>query len=203
MSTPTPDAAAGADDAIRDALGQLAPDAGSPATDPAATPAENENDGTDELGDAGKQALDRMKAKWQAERAKRIAAEQIAATANNTDETERVRRDAEIAATTKANGRIVRAEIRALAAGRFADPADAVVFLDVSRFDVDDDGEVDRDEIAAAIDELLARKPHLGKTDTAAQSGARAPRPDRSQGAGEPGTPTTAQQFASAMRDRL
>lgn len=58
--------------------------------------------------------------------------------------------------------RLVRAEVRAAAAGRLADPADAVQFLDTTTF-VNSKGEVDGGAIAKAVDELLARKPYLDK----------------------------------------
>ncbi len=56
--------------------------------------------------------------------------------------------------------RLVRAEVRAAAAGRLADPADAVQFLDTDSF-VNAKGEVDEGAIAKAVDELLTRKPYL------------------------------------------
>ena len=175
---------------------------------PAAPPAPAEDtaeDDTDDdappadLGDAGKQALDRMKARLKAERSKRLAAEATARDLAQTDDAARVRAEAEPAAITKANTRILRAEVRAAAAGRFADPEDALAFLDLSQFEVDEDGAVEGDDIRAALDDLLARKPHL-----AAQGGARTPLPDRSQGAtGRDAPLTTAQQFAQAIRPHL
>jgi len=204
MSTSTPEPAATTDDAVAAALAALPTSGGAHAAPPEpADDAGADDAGADELGDAGKQALDRMKSKLRDERTRRIAAERAAADKSDVDETERIRHEAETAANAKANARIIRAEIRALAAGRFADPADAVVFLDPADFDVDADGEVDRDAIGEALDALLAKKPHLSKPDPAAQGGARVPRPDRSQGASEPGTPSTAQQFEAAMRGRL
>lgn len=167
-------------------------------TDAADTAGDGDEDGADELGDAGKQALDRMKAKLKAERERRIAAEAKAAGAADKDETDKIRREAEHAATTKANARIVKAEIRAAAAGKLADPADALAFLNTNDFEVDDDGDVDADEIAAAIDDLVRRKPHL-----AAQGGTARPKPDRSQGATGKGTASTAQQFADAISKAL
>lgn len=169
----------------------------SDATDTTDTDADD-TDGEDALGDAGKQALDRMKAKLKVERERRIAAEEKAAAAGDADDADRVRREAETAATAKANTRIVKAEIRAASAGKLADPADALAFLNPADFEVDDDGDVDTSEIAAAIDDLLRRKPHL-----AAQGGASRPKPDRSQGATGKGTTSTAEQFASAIKNAL
>lgn len=61
----------------------------------------------------------------------------------------------------QANRRILTAEIRAAAGGKLADPLDAVRLLDVSSFEVSDDGEVDAKAITKAIDELIAAKPYL------------------------------------------
>lgn len=133
---------------------------------------------TDQLGDPGKQALDRMKGKWQAERDKRkglearIAELEAAQGGKSTDDgpdPEQVVRDAEKAATQKANARILRSEIKAAAAGKLTDPKDALLYLDLDKFEVDADGGVDEDEIAEAIDELVKKKPYLG----AAQGGRR------------------------------
>ncbi len=94
----------------------------------------------------------------------------------------------------KANRRILRSEVKAAAAGKLADPNDALHMLDLDQFEVDDDGNVDEDEIATAIADLLEKKPYL-----AAQSGPKAPKPDRSQGARGAGAASTAQQFADAI----
>lgn len=197
MSTTTPAGSSGdsTDAAITNALAAL-PTASAP--EPAATASEDAGNDDGELGDAGKRALGQLRAKLREERTARLAAERVAAERTDADDADRIRRDAETAANVKANARIVRAEIRALAANRFADPADAVVFLDPADFDVDADGEVDRDDIASALDALLAKKPHLGKPDQQ-----RPPRPDPSQGASDGGAPSTAQQFEAALRGRL
>ena len=67
-----------------------------------------------------------------------------------------------------ANQRVLKAEIRAVASGKLADPNDALRFIDLSKFTVGDDGEVDSDAIGSAISELLASKPYLGAKDTQA-----------------------------------
>lgn len=170
--------------------------------EPSAVEPEPEADGPDEgadaLGDAGKQALDRMKAKLKAANERARAAEAKAAAAGDADESDKVRREAEAAALAKANSRIVRAEVKAAAATRLADPADALNFLDLDSFEVDDDGDVDQDEIAEAIADLLARKPYL-----AAQGGTAKPKPDRSQGATGSGVATNAQRFENSLRGIL
>jgi hypothetical protein len=74
---------------------------------------------------------------------------------------EEVQREAEAKATAKANERIVKAEVRASAAGKLSDPLDALKFLDLSKFEVDADGNVDTEEIDDAIVDLLEKKPYL------------------------------------------
>jgi hypothetical protein len=124
-------------------------------------------EGAESLGDAGKRALDSMKAKWKAERDQRRALEaQIAEGAKpaSTDETpdlEAIKSQAASEAMAKANARILRSEIKAAAAGKFADVSDALLNLDLDVFEVDENGDVDADEIADEIQKLLTRKPHL------------------------------------------
>lgn len=122
-------------------------------------------DGEEDLGDAGKQALQRMKDKWRDER--RLRREAEARAEKKTDDGDAV--DPKITeALQKANDRIRRSEVKAAAAGKLADPSDAYKFLDLASFEVDDDGNVDEDEIADAIDDLIKEKPYL-----AAQGGRR------------------------------
>lgn len=143
-----------------------------------------EVEGADQLGDAGKKALDAMKAKWKAAEAAATkeandrkalqtrlqALENAEADRNKTEEErtrEQERRNAEQAATAKANQRLLRSEIRAAAAGKLADPADALAFLDLSSFDVDDEGDVNQDQISAAIADLVEKRPYLAAAATA------------------------------------
>ncbi|MBG0828547.1 hypothetical protein HS041_12285 [Planomonospora sp. ID67723] len=93
-----------------------------------------------------------------AERAKPKAADKDADEAPDPEE---IRREAEQSALARANERIIRAEIRAAAAGKLNDPRDALSFLDLSKFEVDADGNVDADEVADAIEDLLKNKPYL------------------------------------------
>jgi hypothetical protein len=125
-------------------------------------------EGADSLGDAGKRALDSMKSKWKAERTQRQALErQIAeasaapAEGSETPDLDAIKRQAASEATAKANARILRSEVKAAAAGKFADVSDAILNLDLTAFEVDENGDVDADEIAEAIQEVLTRKPHL------------------------------------------
>jgi hypothetical protein len=129
-------------------------------------------EGAEALGDAGKKALDSMKGKWRDERDQRRALEARIAELENpapkgdseTPDAEQIKAQATRDALAKANTRILRSEVKAAAAGKFADPADALAFLDLTKFEVDENGDVDPEEIGDAIEELLTRKPHLAAT---------------------------------------
>jgi len=125
-------------------------------------------EGAPALGDAGKKALDAMKAERNEAKAeaKRFADEFAALRAQVEG------REAEHAATlaaqavkdealSAANQRILKAEVRAQAASKLNDPKDALLYLDLSGFEVGEDGEVDGDAVAAAIDKLITDKPYL------------------------------------------
>ncbi|HEY5834989.1 hypothetical protein [Streptomyces sp.] len=144
---------------------------------------QDEDDGADKLGDAGKQALDRMKAKLRDERGKRRAAESErdqlkAKSVDDKPDQDQIRAEADKAATAKANKRIIRSEVKAAATGKLAKPADALVFLDLDQFEVDGDGQVDEDEVAEAIENLLTDRPYLAVT---------VPKQPRFQGTGDGG----------------
>jgi hypothetical protein len=154
-------------------------DTGAPDVDPnaaaAGTDADDAGDGTgtdagtDALGDAGKKALDSMKARWKTERdARRKLEEEMEAlkapaASGTTDQAAaaEIKRQATRDANAKANARILKSEIKAAAAGKLADPSDALAYLDPKSFEVDDNGDVDAEELADAIDDLLTRKPYL------------------------------------------
>lgn len=97
---------------------------------------------------------------------------------------DKLRSDIERETTAKANKRIVRSEIKALASDLFADPADAPLYLDIEDYEVDDDGEVDEEKIRLDLKAVLKRKPHLAKGESDDDEGRRrGPKPDRAQGA--------------------
>jgi hypothetical protein len=121
---------------------------------------EADPDGADQLGDKGKRALASMKGKWRSERDRRRDLERQLADKGQDGADDAVTK-ATAAATAAANARILKAEIRAAAKGRLADPKDALTFLDISTFEVDADGAVDEDEIAEAIEDLIKNKPYL------------------------------------------
>lgn len=134
--------------------------------------------GEEALGDPGKKALDAMKAERNAARAEAKArADEIAQLRAKIEgreaeyAAEQATRATEAQALAKANERIVRAEIRAAAAGKLADPADALRYLDPSTFEVGDDGDTDTAAIAAAVDDLIGKKPYLAAQGRRFQGG--------------------------------
>jgi len=147
------------------------PPATPPTNPPAAAapaPANEDPPGADALGDAGKKALDVMKAERNSAReAAKKAADELAAL-KAAQEGREAEHEAQIAAQrvkdealAAANERILKAEVRAAAATKLADPADALRFLNMSDFEVGSDGEVDASQVAKAIDDLIASKPYL------------------------------------------
>lgn len=131
-------------------------------------------EGEDALGDAGKRALDKMKADLRAERTRRKAAESEAAAlkaskAEGADDgktdLDAVRSEAlkQARAETLRERALDRLEARA--GRRLNDPADARAHL-ASRVDEFIDGEqIDSAAIDDALAELLEAKPYLGATD--------------------------------------
>lgn len=151
--------------------------------------------GDADLGDAGKRALE-------AERSSRRAAEKRvsdmekelsrfkeSSMSDQEKAIEAAKRDARAEAQTAFNGRIVQAEVRASAAGKLADPEDAILHLDLAQFDVDAEGKVDKKAITKALDELVKAKPYLAASATR-------PTGDADQGAR--GTPAS-----SSMNDLI
>lgn len=127
--------------------------------------------GEDALGDPGKRALDATKAKYKAERTKRLALEQqlrdATAPKGDAPDPDTIRADAIREATEKANVRIIRASVKGEAAAFLRNPADALALLpDLTVFDVDDDGEVDAEEIKTALKDLIAERPYLAIDQT-------------------------------------
>ena len=83
-------------------------------------------------------------------------------------------------AIAKANQRVLKADIRAAAAGKLVNPADALRFIDISDLTVSDDGEVDSEAIEQKINDLVEQHPYLaqggnkaGQTGIIPPSGAR------------------------------
>jgi hypothetical protein len=142
------------------------PTPAAPATD--AAPA----DGETALGDAGKKALDAMKAERKTARdqaaAEKARADALQAKLDGKEAEYAAEQKSEQAALAKYNDKILKSEVKAAAKGVLADPADAYKFLDLSKFEVGDDGDVDEAAIAKALSDLIEKKPYL-----AAQGGTR------------------------------
>lgn len=170
------------------------PEPAEPADPPEPKEPEDDADGTDKLGDAGKKALDRMKAERAAakksaaeatKRADELAAKVAEFEDRDKSELERAtaKAEAEAQRAEAATKRAVRAEVKA-AASAFADPDDAIAFLDLTEY-TDGSGEIDTDAITTALEDLLERKPHLRK-QTVKQDPEpdlkKGPKPDPSQG---------------------
>lgn len=134
-------------------------------------------EGEEALGDPGKRALESTKAKYKAERAKRQKLEQqlrdAKKPAGDEVDADAIRAEATREATEKANKRIVRSDVKAVAATMLRNPADALAFIDLDSIDVDDDGETDADEIEAALKNLIAERPYLAIDKTTPQGGSK------------------------------
>ncbi|MDX2551334.1 hypothetical protein [Streptomyces stelliscabiei] len=63
--------------------------------------------------------------------------------------------------TADTNARLIRAEVKAAAAGKLADPADAPKFIDLAKIKIGEDGDPDAKQIKKAIEDLLREKPYL------------------------------------------
>ncbi len=171
-------------------------------------------DGEDgKLGNAGKAALaEERKARREAERAKREAErarKDLERQLREFQDKEKTEAERAAARATDAEKRVsgllqraVRAEVRALASGQFADPDDAIAFLNLASY-ADDDGEINADQIKADLADLLERKPHLAKK--APEPERRRPAPDRTQAssANSPRSAAPEDVFAGFVKSRL
>jgi len=142
------------------------------AAEAAATATTEAAEGEAALGDAGKKALDAMKAKWKAaEAGAKKAADELAALKAAAEgreaehKAEQAQRERDAEQLSKVNQRIVKSEVKAAAKGVLADPQDAYKFLDLDTFEVDDDGNVDEAKIASALTDLVKSKPYLAVQD--------------------------------------
>lgn len=174
------DEATSTDDAATETSGDSAENA----TQDAATATES-TEGEKSLGDAGKKALDAMKADRNKARelaaAEKARADELQAKLDGNEAEHKAAQEAQRVkdeALTAANARILKAEVRAAAAGKLSDPQDALRFLDLSEFEVGSDGEVDATAVTKAIDDLIQTKPYLAVQDGkrfqgAADTGAR------------------------------
>jgi hypothetical protein len=121
---------------------------------------------TGQLGDAGKKALDAMKAKWRAARDELRALKAQQDAGKPTDDGDLAAAIAKARAEVKAETLRERVldRIEAKAARLFADPEDAVALLGRRADEFIDGDKVDSDEIVEALEDLLKKKPHLAAT---------------------------------------
>ena len=126
-------------------------------------------DGADALGDKGKQALDRMKQTVKDTRAELAGWKALGMTPDEARAlvaASRKPEDGPDEALVDDNGR------PAALRDELADPKDALVHIDLAQFEVDADGNIDEDEVADAIADLLTKKPYLGVQDAKRFQGA-------------------------------
>lgn len=141
-------------------------------------------EGEEALGDPGKKALAAMKEQRKAAEVRAREAEARAAALEAKLEGREAEYAAEVEKRKTQHEAILRAELKAAAKGKLADPTDAGLFINLSDFEVSENGDVDADALNAAIDDLIARKPHLGadkarRFDGSADAG---PKGDRKPG---------------------
>jgi len=146
--------------------------------DPGGDPGDGQDPDADKLGDAGKQALDRMKGQLRTTKTELRAFKDLGLTPEQIRELtkpkadgdqpdpEKIREEARREARSEALRERVVDKIEARAAKKFADPEDAVAIL-LRSHKADDflDGDaIDATEIDDALAELLTKKPHLAAT---------------------------------------
>lgn len=120
------------------------------------------------LGEAGQQALERMKVERREAKAEaRKLREQLAELQKPKEDPEKpdldaVRKAAREEALLESLGERALDKLEVRAAKLFADPDDARAMLAARSADFVDDGKIDTDAIDEALQDLLKRKPHLG-----------------------------------------
>ena len=160
---------------------------------------DGQGQGDGDLGPAGKAALDvernlRRAAQREAAQFKtRIEALEAAGLSEQEQAVKAARTEAAGETWSKAKTAILRYAVQAVAGGKLADPEDATRFLDVSSFEVDDEGNLDVKAVGSAIDALLKSKPYLAAGAT--------PRPTGSGDGGPRGSaPKAGDDFNSMIR---
>lgn len=76
---------------------------------------------------------------------------------------EEIREQARREASEAANTRLIRAGVKTVAADLLNDPKDALAFLDLSDYEVDENGDIDEAQVKRDLKALIADKPYLGK----------------------------------------
>jgi hypothetical protein len=119
------------------------------------------------LGEGGIKALEmERKARREAEKATKLLQAEIENLKQQTmTESERAiaeaRKEAREEALEHINKKIVLTEVKAAASGKLSDPTDALKFIDVTQFEVDEEGNINAKAINKAIEELIKSKPYL------------------------------------------
>lgn len=190
-----------------------------PPTHPAGTPpadpdgvetdgVETDPDGAEALGDPGKRALDSMKAKLATEKAaKKALQDKLDALSAPKPGDELSPEQIKAAAKAEAMAELraplfqTQAKSAALALG-FNDPADALLLLSATDFEVGSDGTFDAEELNDKLSDVLAAKPYLAKNNPAGQPGDPAPRTVApAKAGGSPKSPTIDERIAKARAD--
>jgi hypothetical protein len=160
-----------------------------PPADPLADPPKDETKFSQ--ADVDRMIADRLKRAKPADydelkgKAKRLDEIEAASASELEKAVKTARAEGESEATKRANGRLVAAEARALAAeAKFRNPALAVKSVDLSSVAVGDDGEVDSAAIKKALDDLAKSDPYLVLSDEP-------PKPPPTFGGGPRPTPPT------------
>lgn len=122
-------------------------------------------DGEEALGDPGKKALDAMRAKERAARERaRVAEEErdrLKAASEGREAEWEAERKTHTAAEQRFNERVLKAELKAVAVGRLEYPDLVDKHIDLTDFEVSEDGDVDTEAITAAVDALIEKYPRL------------------------------------------
>jgi len=174
---------------------------GAPSTTPPAPPA-GDPPADDGLGEAGKRALEAERGSRRAaeNRAKELEKELTRHRESSMSEQEKAvaaaKREGHQEATAAFNTRLVQAEVRAAAAGKLADPEDAVLHLNLDEFAIGDNGEIDKKAITNAIERLVKAKPYLAASATR-------PSGDADQGVRGNAASDPDEEFGQLMRNRL
>lgn len=131
------------------------------------TGAADDKSAKDDLGDAGQRALvaERNRAKEAEKRAKAaeraLEDERRKGMSDQDKVLDEARRDERTKVTQAYADRIVKAEVRAAAGGKLADPEDAVRLLDLAQFELGEDLALDSAKVTRAVEDLLKSKPYL------------------------------------------
>lgn len=82
---------------------------------------------------------------------------------NDGPSADEIREQARREASEAANSRLIRAGVKAVAADLLNDSKDALAFLDLSDYEVDENGDIDEAQVKRDLKALIADKPYLGK----------------------------------------